>query len=118
MQQRHRGPRTKPESTRQNRNKGPRRKTANASSDRTDARWNGREDLQIGKREANSRIIYGVTKNEEMDLVEGSTTAEMEGAADKEGAGHVESPAQPWERGTEEFLNDCVERNSREEKFG
>jgi hypothetical protein len=32
----------------------------------------------------------GVTKNEEMDLVEGSTTAEMEEAA---GAGLVESPA-------------------------
>jgi hypothetical protein len=54
--------------TRQNRNKGPRRKTANASSDRTDVRWDRREDLQIGKREANSRIIYGVTKTEEMDL--------------------------------------------------
>jgi hypothetical protein len=32
-------------------------------------------------------------KNEEMDLVEGSTTAEMEEAADKEGTGLVESPA-------------------------
>jgi hypothetical protein len=92
MQQRHKGPRTEPEATRQNRNKGPRRNTANASSDRTDVRWDPREALQIAKREANSRIIDGVSKNEEMDLVEGSTSAEMEEAAGK-GAGLAESPA-------------------------
>jgi hypothetical protein len=93
MQQRHRGRRTKTEDTKQNRNKGTRRNTANASSDRKDARWDPREALQIAKREANSRIIDGVTKNEEMDLVEGSTPAEMEETADKEGAGLVETPA-------------------------
>jgi hypothetical protein len=37
--------------------------------------------------------MSGVTKNEEMDIVEWSTTAEMEEAADEEGAGLVESPA-------------------------
>jgi hypothetical protein len=93
MQQRRRGPRTKTEATRQNRNKRPRRNTANASSDRTAVIWDRREALQIAIREANSRIIDAVTENEEVDLVEGSTTAKMEDAADKEGAGLVESPA-------------------------
>jgi hypothetical protein len=37
--------------------------------------------------------IDGGAKNEEMDPVEGSTTAEMEEDADKDGAGLVESPA-------------------------
>jgi hypothetical protein len=48
----------------------PRQMSAIASSDGTHVRWNRREDLQIGKRDANSGIIYGVTKNEEVDPVE------------------------------------------------
>jgi hypothetical protein len=93
MQQRHRGPRTKTEATEQNRNKGPRRYTANESWDRTDVRWDQREALQKEQLEANRRIIDGGTENEEMDIVEGSTTAEMDEDADKEGAGIVESSA-------------------------
>jgi hypothetical protein len=48
----------------------PRHMSALASSDGTHVRWNRREDLQIGKRDANRGIIYGVTKNEEMESVE------------------------------------------------
>jgi hypothetical protein len=93
MQQWRTEPRIRAEATQQNRNTGHRRSIANESSDGTDVRWDRREELQIAQREANSRIIDGGTKNEEMDFVEGSTTAEMEEAADKGGAGRVESTA-------------------------
>jgi hypothetical protein len=42
----------------------------------------------------------------------------MEEAADKEGAGLVESSAPTVGEWSEDFLNDCVERYGREEKFG
>jgi hypothetical protein len=92
-QQRRTEPRSTTEDTEQNRNKGPRRNTANESSDGKDVGWDRREELQIAQRDANSRITDGGTKNEEMDIVEGSTTGELEEAADKERGELVESTA-------------------------
>jgi hypothetical protein len=51
----------------------------------------------------NSRIICGVTKNEELDLVEGSTPSKMEEeATDTAGACHVEALT-PTAREKEKF---------------
>jgi hypothetical protein len=48
----------------------PRHMSAIVSSHGRHVRWDQREDLQIGKGDANSRIIYGITKNDEMESVE------------------------------------------------
>jgi hypothetical protein len=53
-------------------------------------------DVKIFRLENEKRTaeqFMALRKNEEIGLVEGSTPAEMEEAADEEGAGLVESPA-------------------------
>jgi hypothetical protein len=62
--------------THQNRNKGPRHKTVTASQDQEDIRWDRREDLQTGEREANTWIFCVITENEELNVVERSAPSE------------------------------------------
>lgn len=54
-------------------NKDPKLKEATISEKQEDILENLQEDIQTGEHEVNRRIFYHVMKNEEPDIVEGST---------------------------------------------
>jgi hypothetical protein len=59
-------------------NKDPRLKEGTISEKREDIRQNLRETHVAGDRETSSRIFCRVTKNEELDIVEGLAPTETE----------------------------------------
>jgi hypothetical protein len=60
----------------QNGNNGSSNKTETASSDREDNRGVQQEGFRTGVPEASKRDVQRVTKDQELDLVEGSTPSE------------------------------------------
>jgi hypothetical protein len=58
--------------------KDPRLKEATISEEREDVWENLREKHRTGNRKADSRIFCRVTKNQELDIVEGSSPSETE----------------------------------------
>jgi hypothetical protein len=97
MQQWHKGPRTETAATRQNKNKGAVLQRAAIFKKRGDDQRDRQEGHRAGDGEASSsRNSQRVTKNDGLELVEGSTPSEAEKeTADTGGTGNVGEPATP-----------------------
>jgi hypothetical protein len=78
MQQWHKGPRPETAATRQIEIKESMHKTAATSWKREDNHHGQQEYYWAGDREVSSRDFQQVAKNQELNLVEGSTPSEME----------------------------------------
>jgi hypothetical protein len=95
IQQWHKEPSPETEAIRQQADKGPRRQAAAMSEKRDDIQLDLQEDhRQREDREAKSRILRRVAKNQGLDLLEGSTPSITEkNTAHRAESGNVETPA-------------------------
>jgi hypothetical protein len=83
---------TSDECERHHLNKEARLKEETTSQEREDTRQDLREYHRAGDLEANSRIFRQDSKNEELDLMEGSAASETEETARRVGAGNIGAP--------------------------